>query len=164
MKTAHHWAPKYLNLTIKQPLISDWCKNEAKWREEWETCNGVAGHSAKHAWQTLHPQVTEMMDLWIVKAMHDKILLTGDVLHAKWNTFTNLCSIPKDEQLSLSDGWLARVKNWHGLKQFKRHEEAGSASKETVESKHECVKELLAKKGYTQKNTFNMDETGLFYA
>ena len=25
------------------------------------------------------------------------------------------------------------------------------------------IKELLAKKGYTQKNTFNMDETGLFY-
>ena len=47
-----------------------------------------------------------MMDLWVLKAMNDKILLTGEVLRQKWNMFAKLVGIPKDEKLNLSDGWL----------------------------------------------------------
>ena len=34
--TAQHFAPIYPNLKIKQPLISMWLKEEAKWHEQWE--------------------------------------------------------------------------------------------------------------------------------
>jgi len=32
---AKHFAPKYLNLQLKQPLILKWVKEKAKWQEEW---------------------------------------------------------------------------------------------------------------------------------
>lgn len=60
--------------------------------------------------QTQHPEVTEMLDLWVSKAMADKILLTGEVLRQKWKEFADLAAIPEDEQLCLSEGWLTRYK------------------------------------------------------
>ncbi|KAF8266411.1 hypothetical protein EI94DRAFT_1585564, partial [Lactarius quietus] len=39
MKTAEHFASIYPNLQIKQPLISSWLKDEAKWRAQWHEMN-----------------------------------------------------------------------------------------------------------------------------
>ena len=54
-----------------------------------------------------HPEITEMMDLWVAKAMEDCILLTGEVLCQKWMWFSDLAGIPPEDYLALSDGWLA---------------------------------------------------------
>ncbi|KAN0136894.1 hypothetical protein V8E53_005335, partial [Lactarius tabidus] len=62
-KTAEHFAPIYPNLQIKQPLISAWLKDEAKWRAQWHKTNGQSDRMAKQAWQTEHPAVSEMLDL-----------------------------------------------------------------------------------------------------
>jgi hypothetical protein len=86
-KTAKHFDPIYPNLRIKQPLISSWLKDEAKWWEEWE--NNTGSHAAKCLCQTQHPKVTKMMDLWVVTALENKVLLTGDVLCEKWVSFAN---------------------------------------------------------------------------
>ena len=60
-----------------------------------------------------------MMDLWVSKAMGDQVLLTGDILHQKWNTFADLAGVPKDDRLQLSNGWLSQFKEWNGLKEWK---------------------------------------------
>jgi len=161
-KTAKHFGVIYPNLKIKQPLVSAWIKDEEKWREEWE--QGSCGtHAAKRARQTQHPDITEMLDLWVSKAMGDDILITGEVLCQKWTKFADLTGVPEDERLCLSDGWLARFKNRNGLKQFKRHGEAGSGDLERVEGERRRVQELIGKYGYELRDIFNMDETGLFY-
>ena len=67
-KTARHFDSLYPNLQIKQPIVSDWVKNEQKWRTRWEAEQTVE-HNAKHVRQTQHSEVTEMLDLWISKAM-----------------------------------------------------------------------------------------------
>ena len=69
-----------------------------------------------------------MMDLWVSKAMLDNLLLTGEVLRQQWTRFADLMSIPKEDRLSLSNGWLAQFKARYGLKEFKRHGEAASGS------------------------------------
>ena len=74
-----------------------------------------------------------MMDLWVSKAMADRILLTGEVLQQKWNIFADLAGVPKDDRLKLSNGWLARFKDRNGLREWKWHGEAASANNETVE-------------------------------
>ncbi|KAF8221434.1 hypothetical protein L208DRAFT_1095729, partial [Tricholoma matsutake] len=38
-KTAKHFDSIYPNLKMKQPLVSAWVKDEAKWREEWVHSN-----------------------------------------------------------------------------------------------------------------------------
>lgn len=146
-KTAKHFNAVYPNLRIKQPLVSAWVKEEAKWREEWVHA-GITAHTGKRARQTQHPEVTEMMDLWVSKAMSDNLLLTGEVLRQKWTRFADLVGIPKDERLNLSDGWLARFKARNGLKQFKRHGEAASMDPETAKREQHCIRELIAKHGY----------------
>jgi hypothetical protein len=73
-------------------LVSSWVKDEAKWREQWEQVNKQSDRKAKRARQTEHPEVSEMMDLWVSKAMSDGILLTGEVLRQKWSTFASFHS------------------------------------------------------------------------
>ena len=106
-KTAKHFDVIFPNLWLKQPRISTWCKNEEKWWEEYELSMGSA-RSGKRVCQTQHPEVTEMLDLWVSKAMADGILLTGEVLRQKWRKFADLAGIPEDEWLNLSEGWLGR--------------------------------------------------------
>jgi hypothetical protein len=159
-KTAKYFDQIYPNLKIKQPLVSAWIKEEARWREEWAS-EGAC--TAKRACQTQHPEVTEMLELWVSKAMADDTLLTGEVLRQKWRKFADLASIPKDEHLKLSEGWLTRFKARNGLKQFKRHGEGASADPEVVQTERGRIRELIKMLGYELKDIFNMDETGLFY-
>lgn len=104
------------------------------------------------------------MDLWVEKAMHNGIIVTGEVLRAKWRRFEELAGIPQDDWLSLSGGWMDSLKAWNGLKQMKRHGEAASASIEDAEADRERVKKILKDGGYAPRDIFNMDETGLFWA
>ena len=163
-KTAKHFNTIYPNLKIKQPLVSAWVKEEAKWQEEWEHTDAEVTCMGKRACQTQHPEVTEMMDLWVSKAMSDNLLLTGEVLRQKWTRFADLAGVPTDECLNLSDGWLARFKTRNGLKQFKRHGEAASADPERAERERRRIQELIEKYGYKLRDIFNMDETGFFFA
>jgi len=95
-KTAKHFNPIYPNLVLKQPLLSKWLKEEPKWREQWEDMKDM-DRNAKRVRQTQHPEVTEMMDLWVTGAMEDGIDLTGEVLRQKWIAFADLAGIPDDE-------------------------------------------------------------------
>ncbi len=157
-KTARHFNAKYPHLKIKQPLVSAWVKAEDKWREEYEK-SGVNGHKMKPMRQSQHPEITDMMDLWVTKAMEDGLLLTGEVLCQKWKAFADLRGVPEDERLGLSEGWLTRFKKRN--KNFKPHGEAGSADLAEVEAERERIKAILAK--YELRDIYNMDETGLFY-
>ncbi|KIK76973.1 hypothetical protein PAXRUDRAFT_168237 [Paxillus rubicundulus Ve08.2h10] len=162
-KTASHFHAIYPSLKIKQPLVSAWVKNEARWRAEYES-SGASARSAKKVCQTQHPEVAEMLDLWVSKAMADKLLLTGEVLRQKWKTFADLTGVPDDKRINLSDGWLSCFKVRNNLKNMKRHGEAASAPPDTVEKERLCLQELIKKEGYKPHNIFNADESSLFYA
>jgi hypothetical protein len=104
-----------------------------------------------------------MLDFWVLKAMADGILLTGEVLCQKWNTFANLVGIPADERLKLSNGWLLWFKERNGLKEWKQHGEANSSNAETVEEERKQIQKIIQEGGYRLKDIYNMDKTGLFY-
>ena len=162
-KTAVHFDAIYPNLRLKQPRISAWCKHEETWRAEYETGIGST-RLAKRVCQTQHAEVTEMLDLWVSKAMADQLLLTGKVLRQKWKKFADLVGVPEDERLNLSEGWLTRYKTRTGLKEMKRHGEAASATPETVDKERVRVQEIIKKLGYERRDIFNADETASFYA
>ncbi|KAF8229970.1 hypothetical protein L208DRAFT_1401273 [Tricholoma matsutake] len=62
VNTAAYFDKIYPNLRLKQPIISDWVRNEAKWRKEWadQQSSGKVGN-IKRMKQTKHPQVNEML-------------------------------------------------------------------------------------------------------
>ena len=79
-----------------------------------------------------------------------------------------LCEKAKQiaERLNVSDfkasnGWLARWKTRHYVKQFRVCGEPGEVSGETVESWKERLPELL--QGYSSRDIYNLDETGCFW-
>jgi len=101
---------------------------------QWAKSHGKSDQTMKQAQQIEHPEVTEMMELWVSKAMDHGILLTGEVLWQKWMKFADLVGIPDDERLLLSGRWLDKFKKRNGLKEFKQHGEALSATSEAVDS------------------------------
>ena len=105
-----------------------------------------------------------MMDLWVLKSLSNGVLLTGEVLRRKWSKFADMICILDDEQLHLSNGWLASFKNRHNLKEMKRHGKAGSADEEIVGKEGERIRDLIKTKGYAWNDIFNVGKTGLFYA
>jgi len=94
-------------------------KDKDKWHNIWDQSNCQSDRTAKCTRQTEHPEISEMMDLWVLKAMGDGVLLTEDTLHQKWITFADLAGVPEDDRLKLSNGWLGRFKEWNGLKEWK---------------------------------------------
>jgi len=92
MKTAKHFNVTYPTLRLSQPRISEWIKNEARWWVEYESSGGLS-RSVKRVHQTQHPEVTEMLDLWVQKAMANKLLLTGKVLRQKWKVFADIVGV-----------------------------------------------------------------------
>ena len=138
-------------------------KDEAKWWEEWEDASGGTCCAAKQVCQTQHSEITEMLELWVLKVMADNLLITGEVLCQKWTKFVDLAGVPEEERLGLSKGWLACFKNRNGLKQFKCHGKGGSVGTERIERERRHVQKLIEEYGYKLRDIFNMDETGLFY-
>ncbi|KAJ6450820.1 hypothetical protein C8R47DRAFT_1230103 [Mycena vitilis] len=74
--TAEHFDACYPNLCLKQPTVSSWLKDEAMWRGRWAEAraNGKAG-GTKRLKQVEHPEIEKMMELWIAKAMRDRVHL-----------------------------------------------------------------------------------------
>jgi Tc5 transposase DNA-binding domain len=135
-------------------------KGETKLREEFQQSD-IAG-KFKRSQQTTFPMVTEMLDLWAVAAEEKGVVLTGDILRAKFRQFSERAGIAPEEQLKMSNGWLESIKNRLGLSLHVRHGEAGSASAETVMAERARLQELLS--GYSLEDIFNGDETGLYYS
>jgi hypothetical protein len=105
-----------------------------------------------------------MPELWITMACKDGLILTGEILCQKWRSFADLAKAPQDERLVLSEGWLSWLKERKGLKEMKRHSNAGSTHMDTVEREQQRIQVLIQQSGFAAWDVFNMDETGLFYA
>jgi hypothetical protein len=83
-KTAQYWDKIYPNLRLKQPIISAWLQDEQKWRKQWADAEHIAASAqAKRVKQTEHPKVTKMLELWVSRALQNRIVLTGDLLCEK---------------------------------------------------------------------------------
>ena len=89
-----------------------------------------------------------MLELWVAKAMADGVHVNGAILRQKWINFADLVGVPNDERLNLSEGWLTAFKKRCGLKEFKKHGEAASASTEDVDKERERIWELIKKHRY----------------
>jgi hypothetical protein len=102
-KTAKHFDPIYPNLLLKQPLVSAWVNEEAKWQEQYAR-HDVAAQKIKRQRQTQHPEIEQMMELWVAQAMAQGIQLSGEALSQKWTAFADLVGVDAEDRLALSNG------------------------------------------------------------
>ncbi|KAJ8958135.1 hypothetical protein NQ318_006072 [Aromia moschata] len=88
--------------------------------------------------------------------------MTGPVLQAKAKQFH--ASLNVDSNFSASNGWLARFKKRHGIRCLNIKGEKLSANKDDASAFRErLLKAFLENHGYKLDNTYNGDETSLFW-
>jgi hypothetical protein len=163
-KTAAHFDSVYPNLRIKQPLVSSWLKDESVWHQRWAETQGKGqAHDAKRVKQVEQPEIEEMMELWIAKAMRDRVHVSGEIIRQKWTHFADLVGVPLEDWLQLSDCWLTALKKCTGLKSFKRHGEAASANEADIAEERLRIQKIILHETYELRDVFNMDEMGLFW-
>ena len=97
----------------------------------------------------------------------NEALYSWYLLATSWNIYPQLCEKAKQiaDQLDIShfkasNGWLARWKTRHNVKQVRVCGESGEVRGETVASWKERLPELL--QGYTSNNLYNLDEIRCF--
>ena len=83
-----------------------------------------------------HEETDKALSMWVCQALEDGITVTGDVIREKWRHFAQMLQIPEDQWPTLSKGWLTKFKERTGLKERKKHGEAGSQSVSTADAKH----------------------------
>jgi hypothetical protein len=158
-KTAQHFEGKFPGIRIKQPLVSQWVKEEKKIRERYAKNPELADRVKKEA----HPKqrrVDQALKAWVDQALVAGMNLTGEVLRNRYRRFATKLKVPEKDWPNLSDGWLTAFKKQNGLKEYKRHGEAASSGVETVEAERERCRKINAL--YKPEDIENLDETGLF--
>ncbi|XP_068204619.1 tigger transposable element-derived protein 1-like [Palaemon carinicauda] len=68
-----------------------------------------------------------------------------------------------EETFSASHGWFSRFKKRANLHHVSVSGEAASADKEAAERFPQVLKEIIEEAGYSAKQIFNVDKTGLFW-
>ncbi|KAJ7679679.1 hypothetical protein B0H17DRAFT_943909, partial [Mycena rosella] len=159
-KTAKHFAPFIPTYASSNRMgyLTHWILPVSSSTAAWE-----ARGNTKRVKQVEQPEVDDMLELWIAKAMRDRVHLTGEIIREKGRCFADLAGVPEDERLALNDGWLASLKKQCGLKELKCHGEADSANPVDITADRKHIQELIFHEGYALYVIFNMDETGLFW-
>lgn len=101
---------------------------------------------------------------WQQRAQKANLVITGEILKQQAERiWTALPQYQNQAQPKWSNGWLGGFKKRFNIREYVRHGEAASAHVNDPDNiqQMEKVRQLAAE--YGEDNTFNMDETGLFW-
>ena len=116
------------------------------------------GMSSKRPRIVTRPDVERALVLWVKKMEARRETVNGPMLKAKRKFFEEKFNVPEDEQLG--EGWLGPFCKAYGLREYRRHGEAGSVDPEAVEAEQKCIQAIMAP--FSPRDRFNFDETRLF--
>lgn len=117
------------------------------------------GLSSKRARIVTRPDVERALILW-VKHMEEKgETVNGPMLKEKRKKFEQQLDVPEAERL-LGEGWILPFCKAYGLKEYRRHGEAGSVDLQAVEEERKRLGRILST--FALKDRWNLDESSLF--
>ena len=105
-----------------------------------------------------HDKIDEMVWEWFRKARSKNLLITGKMIQEEALLLS--LKLSYDDFLA-SNGWLHRWQQRHHVKMAVISGEAADVNPTTVDDWHKRLPDICA--GYTNKDIFNADETGLFF-
>lgn len=138
---------------VSKSLVSSVLKNKEIWLSKNESLS-----NQKRERRGKFPEVEAALYLWMQHALSSNIVISGDILKSKGLQFATKL---QKEGFSGSDGWLAKFKNRHHIKQYFKSGEANSAPLETLENERELLKEVI--QDYESCDVYNVDETALYW-
>lgn len=143
---------------VKRSTLSTYVKNEAQIMEAFE---GEKFHAGRKRLRTAaHPQLEEALLQWIAAARDSKLPLSGPLICAQAERYALRMNII--DSFKVSEGWLARFKDRHGLVFKTVCGERGEVDEQVVKDwQNVQLKEHVA--AYDPNDVFNADETALFF-
>lgn len=108
------------------------------------------------------PDLENSLYEWQLRMEEKNVTITGHILlgmaESFWHRLPMYADIPPPQ---FSNGWLGKFKARHEIKRYVRHGESGEVDREKVEEELQDIRVELRQ--YESRNTYNMDETGLFW-
>ncbi|KAK4326641.1 hypothetical protein Pmani_002851 [Petrolisthes manimaculis] len=134
--------------------------------------SALAGTSASskrvsHARSTEMERMEKLLAQWISYQTKTNVPITMAIIQAKaLSLFRDVqCEGEEDKAKSFqaSSGWYSNYKRRHGFHTLKMTGEAASADVEAAQTYPAILKTIIEEGGYTAKQVFNIDETGLYW-
>ena len=113
-------------------------------------------------------EMEKLLSIWLEHQRQQRVPLSLTLIQEKARSiFEDLKAkageIAAEERFTASHGWFARFKKRANLHHVSVSGEAASADKEAAERFPQLLKEIIEEGGYSAKQVFNVDETGLFW-
>lgn len=137
--------------------------------------SSVAGTSASssqcsRARSTKMERMEKLLAQWIQHENKDNVPISMAIIQAKaLSIFEDVQDVQDEEDkdkaktFAASSGWFSRFKKRYGFHNLKMTGEAASADVEAAKMYPATLKTIIEEGGYTSKQIFNIDETGLYW-
>ena len=146
-------------VTVTQGTISNVLKRSA---DLLGPAKSDAALHSKRQRAVSYPLVETALARWIIR-YHGVVNISKLLIQEKVASFmkTLYPTVKDEDALAFSIGWLQKIKNHHGIRMHRRFGESGSVDIEALEERLPEIRAQLDQ--YNAADTYNMDETGLFY-
>lgn len=141
---------------IGKTQVSDILKKKKEWLEKWSQHGNI--HSQKSFPKSIGLNIDNITYEWFCRARAAKIPLSGPLIREK---ALEVAKSLGARDFKASVGWLDKFKSRHAISWKSISGEGGAIDKEVVTEWAGKLKDLCI--GFGPKDTFNCDETGLFF-
>jgi hypothetical protein len=108
--------------------------------------------------QTPNEELNNLMWAWFQKVRSNGITVTGPMLQEKALMYASELNVT---DFKASTGWLTRFRQRHNISFLSVCGESACVSQDTVEDWKDKLSDII--EGYSARDIYNMDETGLFF-
>lgn len=141
--------------------VGDWKQNKQK-IEQYCSVLASPAPQRKTMKKAEHQKIDEALYLWFTQQRNKGVPLSGPILQQKALSLSEELPLAEaPDTFTDSEGWLARWKNRHGIRQLKICGEKLSADESLVESFKKNFRKIMEEENYTPDQLYNCDETGL---
>ncbi len=149
------WLEEIHQVTVTHVTISNTLQRSAELLAREETING----NTKTRRLVMYQDVDEAL-AQRVEAYQANINISGEMIRHKAAQFLERLH-PDAPKFKFSSGWLAKFKQWHQIRSYRRFGDSGAADTEIIKESLPRICTILDQ--YAFADIYNMDETRLFY-
>jgi hypothetical protein len=124
----------------------------------------LSSHKSSYNRARIMEKIEKILTTWLQDQHRRNVPLSQAIVCAKARSiFNDLNAGDSDaKRFTASVGWISNFKARHGFKNVKMSGESASADFEATEKFPEELRDIIEHGGYTAKQVFNVDETGLY--
>ena len=153
------------DFTLSRSTVRGIISNKNTLKDHGRSISTNAAKCSNRARDILVETTESLLEIWIKDQRDKRAPLTGKIIQNKALSLHE--AVKKDKNLvgtfNASNGWFENFKKRCGLKNVCLAGEAASADTEAASNYLITFREIISKGGYSPKQVYNVDETGLIW-